>query len=106
MIINSFNIILASLFALVVFRNLRDALTDSHSKQVELTWQNAELNKLMTTVGEGSKVARAEADQVQAILQSQLDESKTIARISEALRGEQDLVTLSKTVLRELCASL
>ena len=106
MIINNFNIILASMFAIVVFRNLQEALSGLRAKQIELAGRNADLNKLMITASENSKLARAEADQAQAILRAQLEESQTIARISEALRGEQDLVTLSKTVLRELCSSL
>jgi CheY-like chemotaxis protein/signal transduction histidine kinase len=50
--------------------------------------------------------ARAEADQAHTALRAQLDETNAVARISESMRGEQDLVTLSQTVLRELCNSL
>jgi len=106
MIINSFNVILAALFVIIVFHYLQEALSGLRAKQEELAGRNQDLNKLMLTASENSRLARAQADEAQSILQAQLDESQTIARISEALRGEQDLVTLSKTVLRELCTSL
>ena len=41
-----------------------------------------------------------------AALRAQLDETNAIARLSEAMRGEQNLTTLAQTVLRELCKSL
>jgi CheY-like chemotaxis protein/signal transduction histidine kinase len=50
--------------------------------------------------------ARAEADEAQTALRIQLDETHAIARISESMRGEQDLETLSQAVLRELCGSI
>ena len=106
MVINSFHVILASLFVMIVYHNQKEVSESLRAKQNELAVRNAELNKLMNGASESSRLARAEANNAQSILQAQLDESKTIARISEALRGEQDLVTLSKTVLRELCSSL
>ena len=106
MVISSFNVILATLLVAILVRSLQEALTGLRTKQTELAGRNADLNKLMITASQNSQIARAEADQAQAILRAQLDESKKIARISESLRGEQDLATLSRTILRELCTSL
>ncbi len=56
-----------------------------------------------TTLAES---ARIEADEAQAALHVQLNEINALSRISEAMRGEQDVVALAQNILRQLCLSL
>jgi CheY-like chemotaxis protein len=106
MIIGTLNVAMAALLVGILLNNLREALRGLRDKQEELAQRNEDLNKLMVDASENAESARAEADEAQAALRAQLDETHAIARISESMRGEQDLVTLSQTVLRELCQSL
>ncbi len=106
LIIGALNVIMASLLIGILFRNLQEALGSLREKQDELAARNDDLNQLRLNAEESAETARAEADEAQAALRAQLDETNAIARVAESMRGEQDLTTLSRTVLQELCTSL
>jgi CheY-like chemotaxis protein len=106
LIIGTLNICMAALLVGILLNNLGEALRSLRGKQEELAQRNKDLQKLMVSASENAEVARAEANEAQAALRAQLDETNAIARISESMRGEQNLVSLSQTVLRQLCESL
>ncbi len=81
------------------------ALTRVGENESELKIRNRELKELSASLEQRVADRSAVADEAQAALRAQLDEINAISRISESMRGEQDLVSLSQTVLRELCIS-
>jgi CheY-like chemotaxis protein len=87
-------------------RNIEEALQRASENEQEVRTLASALEQRVNEHAEFAEHARIEADTAQAALQAQLDEINAISRISAAMRGEQDLVTLSQTVLRELCHSL
>ena len=106
LVIGVLNVVMATTLIRILFRNLQEAMGSLREKQEELTARNNDLNKLMINASENAESARADADEAQAALRAQLDETNAIASISESMRGEQDLVSLSQEVLRQLCESL
>jgi CheY-like chemotaxis protein/signal transduction histidine kinase len=105
-------VIVAVLMTLIVFsvsylvREMEAFLSRSRQLNQDLELEHASLEQSINDRTAVAEAARAEADKAQSALRAQLDEINAIARISESMRGEQDLVTLSQTVLRELCGSL
>jgi CheY-like chemotaxis protein len=87
-------------------RNIEEALQRASKNEQEVRTLATALEQRVNEHAAFAEHARSEADAAQAALQAQLDEINAISRISVAMRGEQDLVTLSQTVLRELCHSL
>jgi CheY-like chemotaxis protein len=84
-------------------QGIEDALQRASKNELEVRWLASTLEQSVDERTAAAEHARTEAASAQAALRTQLDETNAIARIAEAMRGEQDLVTLSRTVLSQLC---
>lgn len=87
-------------------RGIEDALERAYKNEMEVRWMASTLEQHVEERTASAESARAEAAEAQAALRLQLDETNAVARIADAMRGEQDIVTLSQTVLRQLCPAL
>jgi CheY-like chemotaxis protein/signal transduction histidine kinase len=87
-------------------QGMDNALQRAYQKEQEVRLLASTLEQSVSASSDSAERARMEANEAQSALRAQLDETNAIARIAESMRGEQDLVTLSQTVLRELCTSL
>jgi CheY-like chemotaxis protein len=105
-IIGVMNVAMAAALLWILLNNLKVALAGVQAKQSELTASNMALQNLMTSVTASAESARTEAFSAQSALQAKLDEINAISKIDEALRGEQELVTLAQNTLRRLCQLL
>ncbi len=89
-----------------ISRNMTAYLERSRELNRALQAERAALEALAAERASALEEARAAAEEAQAALRAQLDEIQALSRVAEAVRGEQDLITLSQNALRELCLSL
>lgn len=87
-------------------QGIEEALERARKNETEVRWMASTLEQHVEERTASAESARAEAAAAQAALRVQLDETNAVARIADAMRGEQDLATLSQTVLKQLCPTL
>lgn len=87
-------------------QNTENALKRAIENEHEVRLLAATLEQSVNDRTAIANTARIEAYEAQAALRAQLYETNAVSRISESMRGEQDIALLSQNILRQLCQSL